>query len=63
MCVLPKAPKVPLLAERQAVQAPVQMAGGKGGLNQRRRRGLFASIMTSAQGATGPISVTGTPGA
>ena len=62
MCVLPKAPKVPVLPERQQVQVPEQPADAPRSLNARRKRGFYASIMTSAQGAQGSPSVTGVPG-
>lgn len=60
MCVLPKAPKIPPQVERQAMQVPQEWAGSRaGGLNARRRRGLWASIMTSPKGIAGPPTVTG----
>jgi len=62
MCVIPKAPKVPVPVERQAVQVPTTPADQAQGLNTRRRRGFWSSIMTSPQGVSGPPAVTGTPG-
>lgn len=62
MCVIPKAPKVPTLPERQPVQAPQDPVDARTSLNASRRRGFWASIMTSPRGVSGPPSVTGTPG-
>ena len=61
MCVLPKAPKIPQVPERQAVQAPADPIDTRVGLNARKRRGMWASIMTSPRGVSGAPSVTGTP--
>lgn len=60
MCLLAKAPKVPMLPERQAVQVPKDPSLQRTDLNARRRRGMWAAVMTSPQGATGPLNVTGT---
>ena len=61
MCVFPKVPTIPQLPERQAVQAPQEpMLNGKS--LSRRRRGFWASIMTSPQGASGAPTVTGVSG-
>lgn len=59
MCVSGKAPDVPTIPERQAVQAP-KSAEAVSSVTDRakRRRGMMASILTSAQGATGPIKTT-----
>lgn len=47
--------------ERQAVQTPQDALDLTSGFNARRRRGLWASIMTSPQGISGgPPRVTGT---
>lgn len=62
MCVLPKAPKIPATPERQAMQVPHDPIDRRTGLNARRRRGLWASIMTGPRGVAGPPSVTGTSG-
>ena len=62
MCVFPKAPKPPVMPERQAVQVPQDSTDERAGLNSRRRRGFWASIMTSPQGVAGKPNVTGTPG-
>lgn len=59
MCVLPKAPKLPPAVERQAAQMPQIDAQGR---SSRRRRGLWASIMTGPKGLTAAPAVTGTPG-
>lgn len=60
MCVFskPKAPPPP--AERQATQAPKDAVDERTGLSARRRRGFWASIMTSPQGVSGAPTVTGT---
>jgi hypothetical protein len=50
------------MPERQAVQAPQDPVDQRTSLNARRRRGFWASIMTSPQGVSGPPSVTGTTG-
>lgn len=44
------------------MQVPEQPAERTTGLNARRRRGFYASIMTSPQGVTGAPSVTGVAG-
>ncbi len=62
MCVLPRAPKVPPVPERQAVQTPQDPTDSRAGLNARRRRGMWASIFTSPRGTGAAPSVTGTPG-
>ena len=62
MCVFPRAPKVPAMPERQSVQVSQDPMGTRTSLNARRRRGFWASIMTSPQGVSGPPSVTGTSG-
>lgn len=50
------------MPERQPVQVPEQPAQRGTSLNARRKRGFFASIMTSPQGVQGPPSVTGVAG-
>lgn len=63
MCIgLPKAPKVPIAPERQAMQQPKDLQGETSARNQRSRRGLWASIFTSPAGLSGPPTVTGTGG-
>lgn len=62
MCIgMPKAPKIPPPVQYQPMQVPKEMAAGKD-LHKRRRRGIWASIMTSPQGITGAPTVTGTGG-
>jgi hypothetical protein len=67
MCAF-KAPKITTPApappvERQPVQMPKEMVSAEGRLQRRFRRGFWASVMTSPQGVSGPVSVTGTPAA
>lgn len=62
MCI--STPKVPTLPERQAVQLPDNGAPeARLNLLARRRRGLYASILTSPQGALGNAHVSGVSGA
>ena len=61
MCSAPKMPKTPLAPERQQMQNPKDMAGALG-LNTRRRRGMWASIFTGAQGLGSAPTVTGASG-
>jgi hypothetical protein len=63
LCIIPKSPPIPVPVERQAEQVPQAPVDATSSLNARRRRGMWASIMTSPQGIGGPPSVTGTPGA
>jgi hypothetical protein len=63
MCVFktPKIPKQPAPAQLQAMQAPKDITQGRDDARARlRRRGLYASIMTSPQGIAGLPTVTGT---
>lgn len=60
--MIPRAPKVPTIPERQAVQTPVDAVSNRVGLNAKRRRGMWAAIMTSPRGTAGPPATTGTPG-
>lgn len=60
MCVLPKAPKIPPVPERQAVQAPRDDVNARTSLSARRRRGMWAAIMTGPNGIAGAPKVTGT---
>lgn len=62
MCIsTPKAPDVPAVAERQPTKLP-DNGSTSGVVDQtaRRRRGLYASIFTSAQGTMGAPSTTST---
>ncbi|ODP39265.1 hypothetical protein [Sphingomonas turrisvirgatae] len=64
MCVSAKAPDVPSIPERQATKLPDQGAtAGRSDAMARRRRGLYASILTSPQGALGAANVSGISGA
>jgi hypothetical protein len=63
MCIgAPKVPKTPPAAERQPMQVPKDMQDQGTARALRRRRGLWASIFTSAQGAAGVPLVTGSSG-
>lgn len=62
MCLIPKAPKAPVIPERQAAQTPQDPVDARTGINARRRRGMWAAIMTSPSGTAGPPATTGTPG-
>jgi hypothetical protein len=63
MCLFhPKTPDIPAPVERQMMQAPKMPNDGASGLNKKFRRGFWANVMTSPQGAPGQVSVTGTPG-
>lgn len=50
MCVLPKAPKVPVMPERHAMQAPSDPTDTRTSLNVRRRRGMWASVFAGRPG-------------
>lgn len=56
-------PDVPSVPERQSVKQPVTDAGVRGQTNEdeRRRRGMLATILTSPQGALTPASTTAAP--
>lgn len=59
MCVgMPKAPEVPVVPERQAVQLPKGDVRGRSVSDERRRRGMMSTILTSASGTSSPIAVT-----
>jgi hypothetical protein len=62
MCIsTPKAPDVPPPAQRQEMKLPDNgSTAGVADQNARRRRGLYASIFTSAQGTMGAPSTTST---
>lgn len=56
-------PDVPSTPERQSVKQPVTDASVRGMTNEdeRRRRGMLATILTSSQGALAPVSTTAAP--
>lgn len=54
-----KPPKIPPMVERQAMQAPDDPVDRRAGLNARRRRGMWAAIMTGPRGILGSPKVTG----
>lgn len=59
MCGIGKAPEVPTIPERQATKLPDQGATADTVSDRaRRRRGMMASILTSAQGAASPLNTT-----
>jgi hypothetical protein len=60
MCSSPSPPPPP--PERQSQQAPKDAYDKFTGLNAKRRRGLWSSIMTSPQGIMGAPMTTGTSG-
>lgn len=62
MCFAPKIPAPPVPAQFQAMQAPKDLTQAKDNAARNRRRGLFASIFTGAQGIAGAPNVTGTGG-
>lgn len=62
MCI--GTPKVPTVPERQTTKLPDNgAADSRASLLARRRRGLYASILTSPRGALGTANVTGVAGA
>ena len=62
MCI--SSPKVPQMPERQATKLPdMGSSAAASDLNARRRRGLYASILTSGQGALGNANVSSPAGA
>lgn len=65
MCVsAPKAPAVPPIPERQSVRLPDNGAtAARSDMMAKRRRGLYASILTSPQGALGSANISGVTGA
>jgi hypothetical protein len=64
MCVSAKAPDVPAIPERQSVRLPDNGATqARSDASARRRRGLYASILTSPQGALGSANLSGVSGA
>jgi hypothetical protein len=60
MCIgVGKTPDVPKIPERQATKLPDNgSTAANADLAAKRRRGLYASIMTSAQGAAGAPTTT-----
>jgi hypothetical protein len=60
MCGMPDPPPPP--AARQMEKTPNDLAPNGMANSLRQRRGFWATIMTSPQGAPGAPGVTGTPG-
>lgn len=59
MCGIGKTPDVPTIPERQAAKLPDQGATADGVSDRaRRRRGMMAAVLTSAQGVSSPVSTT-----
>lgn len=58
MCVLPRAPKIPTMPERQSMQAPKDPTDYRTGLSARRRRGMWASVFTGPAGVLGAPATT-----
>jgi hypothetical protein len=56
-------PDVPAIPERQPVKLPDGGADARTALIAKRRRGLYASILTSPQGVLGNPNVSGISGA
>jgi hypothetical protein len=64
MCVSAKAPDLPSIPERQVVKLPDDGATGpRSDILARRRRGLYASILTSPNGSLGTANLSGVPNA
>jgi hypothetical protein len=62
MCI--SSPAAPSIPDRQATKLPDMGAtADRSSLLARRRRGLYASILTSPQGALGTANVSGVTGA
>lgn len=64
MCIggFGKTPDVPTIPERQSIKQPVQAsAAGTASDAERRRRGMMATILTSAGGALAPVTTTAAP--
>jgi hypothetical protein len=51
-------PDVPRTPERQAARQPNVGARDLSNDNERRRRGMLATILTSSQGALAPVATT-----
>lgn len=59
MCIGGSTPDVPKIPERQAQKLPDNgSTAANADLAAKRRRGLYASILTSAQGAPGTANTT-----
>ena len=54
-------PDVPSVPERQSVKQPMSDVRAQTGDDERRRRGMLATILTSSQGALAPVSTTAAP--
>ena len=54
-------PDVPSTPERQSVQQPKTDARIVSRDDERRRRGMMATILTSSQGALSPLATTADP--
>jgi hypothetical protein len=52
-------PDIPRTPERQAVKQPQTPARAMSQDDERRRRGMLATILTSSQGALTPVATTG----
>jgi hypothetical protein len=64
MCISAKAPEVPSIPERQSVRLPDNGAtAARSDILSKRRRGLYASILTTPNGALGAANISGTTGA
>lgn len=64
MCVSAKAPEVPPIPERQSVRLPDNGAtAARSDFLAKRRRGLYASILTTPQGALGSANLSSASGA
>ena len=62
MCVGGPSPSdVPRTPERQSVRQPETSARDISRDDERRRRGMMATILTSARGALTPVSTTADP--
>lgn len=54
-------PDVPSVPERQSVKQPVSEVRSQTTDDERRRRGMLATILTSPSGALAPASTTAMP--
>jgi hypothetical protein len=60
MCIgMPKAPKAPVMPERQQMRTPSDPTDNRTALQSKMRRGFWASIMTSPKGVLGKVNVSG----
>ena len=55
MCIGGGTPDVPSVPERQMSKAPTDPVRGRTKDDEGRRRGMLATILTSAAGATAPL--------